>query len=77
MFAEITARRWQLLPLRCAKRDGRVFISPALRTETRLQKRIALLHARGKHCLKMRALFFPGDDADLDVPKPAFLEELV
>jgi len=36
-----------------------------------------LFYSRREHGLKMRALLFPGDDADLDVPEATFLEELV
>src|SRR4051812_43662129 len=35
------------------------------------------LNAAGKNSLKMRALLFPGNNTDLDFPKPAFLEELM
>ena len=36
-----------------------------------------LLHAGREDGLKMRALLFAGDDADLDVAEAAFFQELV
>jgi len=36
-----------------------------------------LFYSRREHSLEMGALLFPGDDADLDVPEAAFLQELV
>jgi hypothetical protein len=36
-----------------------------------------LFYSRREHSLKMGALLFPGNDADLDISKAAFFEELM